>query len=35
MEAYEPLEMEVTEFRTEDIIVTSNDGDTPWAPFEE
>lgn len=30
MEKYETLEMEVIEFETEDVIVTSSPGDTPW-----
>ena len=31
MEKYEPLEMEVIEFETEDVIVTSEPGETSWA----
>ncbi len=34
METYEPLEMEVIEFGTEDVIQTSEPGDTPWAPID-
>ena len=31
MERYEPLDMEVIRFETEDVITTSGDIETPWA----
>ena len=33
MEKYEPLKKEAIEFETEEVIVTSEPGDTPWAPI--
>ena len=35
MEEYEALEMEIIELETEDVITTSEDGDTPWTPIGE
>ena len=32
MEPYEPIKIEVIEFDAEDVITTSGDTDTPWAP---
>lgn len=34
-ERYETPEMEIVEFETEDIITTSVDPETPFAPFSE
>ena len=31
MEPYEPVEIEIITFDTEDVITTSGDTDTPWA----
>ena len=33
MDSYEALEMEVIRFEAEDVITTSEAGDTPWAPI--
>ena len=34
MEEYEALEMEIVVFDTEDVILTSTDGDTPYKDIE-
>ena len=32
MEQYEPIEIEIITFDTEDVITASGDTDTPWVP---